>query len=180
MVKIRLARHGNRKRPFYRVVIAEEASRRDGRFIEIVGTYDPLQKPAVISLNADSILKWLSQGAQPTDTVKGVLAKCGIWAHWRAVQEGKAELGEMTGTVTGTVERERQEKPSKKAVAKIAEEEKAAAEAKEAPAEEAPAEEAPAEEAPAEEASEEPAAEQKKDDSTEDNGEPAKADEKSS
>ena len=157
MVKIRLARKGSHKRPFYRIVVAEEAHRRDGRFIEIVGTYDPLKKPAGIEVKSEAVLKWLSQGAQPTDTVRRILGKTGVWAHWRAVQAGDAQLGDMTGRVSGDLERKREERPSQKAVAKIAEEAEAAktAEAEAAEeaetAEEAPAEEAPAEEAPAEE-----------------------------
>ncbi len=118
-VKLRLARLGNRKRPFYRMVVAEESHRRDGRFIEIVGYYDPLKKPAAIEVQADAILKWLAQGAQPTDTVKRILAKSGVWAHWRAVQEGKARPEELSGRITGTIERDRESKPSEKVAAKI-------------------------------------------------------------
>jgi small subunit ribosomal protein S16 len=136
LVKLRLARMGNRKRPFYRVVAADEMARRDGRFIEIVGTYDPLTKPAAIDVRSDVALKWLASGAQPTDTVKRILAKSGVWAHWRAVQAGEAELDGMTDRVVGTMERGRSDRPSKKAVAKIAEEEKAKAEAAAKPAEE--------------------------------------------
>jgi small subunit ribosomal protein S16 len=141
---------GNRKRPFYRVVAAEESHRRDGRFIEIVGTYDPLRKPAAIEVKSDAVLKWLANGAQPTDTVKRILAKSGVWAHWRAVQSGEAELSGMTDRVSGTVERERAEKPSKKTVARIAEEEKTKAEEAQKAKEEAEKAEEPAEE-PAEE-----------------------------
>jgi small subunit ribosomal protein S16 len=152
LVKIRLARKGNRKRPFYRIVVAEEAHRRDGRFIEIVGTYDPLRKPAGIEVDSGAVLKWLSQGAQPTDTVRRILAKTGVWAHWRATQNKEAELGGMTGRVSGGLERERTARPSKKSIAKVqqqAEQEKAVAEA---PSEEKPAAEVPAEEPPAAEA----------------------------
>jgi len=78
LVKLRLARMGNRKRPFYRVVAADEMARRDGRFIEIVGTYDPLANPAAIDVKSDVALKWLSKGAQPTDTVRRILAKSGV------------------------------------------------------------------------------------------------------
>ncbi len=122
MVKIRLARKGNRKRPFYRVVVAEDSKRRDGRFIEIVGTYDPLKKPAAIEIQSEAVLKWLADGAQPTDTVKRILMKCGVWSHWRAVQGGDAKLEDLTGRVTGSVERERTSRPSKKAATRIAEE----------------------------------------------------------
>jgi small subunit ribosomal protein S16 len=133
LVKLRLARKGSRKRPFYRVVAAEEANRRDGRFIEILGTYDPLRQPAAIEIQSDAVLKWLSNGAQPTDTVKRILAKTGIWAHWQSYQNGASELEGMTGRVSGTVDRARTAAPSKKVVTKLAAEEeakKAAAEAK--------------------------------------------------
>jgi len=136
LVKLRLARMGNRKRPFYRVVAADEMARRDGRFIEIVGTYDPLANPSAIDVKSDIALKWLASGAQPTDTVKRILAKSGVWAHWRAVQAGEAELGGMTDRVVGSIERGRAVRPSKKTIAKIAEDEKAKAEAAAAPAEE--------------------------------------------
>jgi small subunit ribosomal protein S16 len=102
------------------MVVAEDSHRRDGRFIEILGTYDPLKKPASIEVKSEAVLKWLSEGAQPTDTVKRILAKCGVWAHWRAVQEGKGALDAVTGRRAGTMERARRSRPSKKALAKIA------------------------------------------------------------
>ncbi len=76
--KIRLARAGAKKRPFYQVVVADERSKRDGRFIENMGTYDPTKNPAVYNLKEDKIIAWLKQGAQPTDTVKQLLKKAGI------------------------------------------------------------------------------------------------------
>lgn len=76
--KIRLARAGAKKRPFYQVVVADERCRRDGRFIENMGTYDPTKNPAVFKLNEEKILSWLSKGAQPTDTVRQLLKKAGI------------------------------------------------------------------------------------------------------
>ena len=76
--KIRLARAGAKKRPFYQVVVADERSRRDGRFIENMGTYDPTKNPAVVKLNEEKILAWLGKGAQPTDTVRQILKKAGI------------------------------------------------------------------------------------------------------
>lgn len=142
LVKIRLARLGNRKRPFYRVVAAESANRRDGRFIEILGTYDPLRKPSAVEVKPEAVIKWLENGAQPTDTVRRILAKSGVWAHWRAVQAGEAEASSMTERVQGSIERTRGPKPSKKAVARIAEEKDAAAEAEAAPAAEEATEEA--------------------------------------
>lgn len=80
MVKIRLARHGAKKRPFYRIVVANSEAPRDGSFIEKVGTYDPVAKPAKISLNAERIQYWLGQGAQPTDTVANIFKKEGVTA----------------------------------------------------------------------------------------------------
>ncbi len=118
-VKLRLARMGNLNRPYYRLVAAEESHRRDGRFLEIVGHYDPLKKPDWVEIKTASVLKWLSQGAQPSDTVKRMLAKTGIWAHWRAVQSGKAELGAFTDPrPKGSISRDRKPRPSKKAAAK--------------------------------------------------------------
>ena len=80
-VKIRLARHGAKKRPFYRIVVANSESPRDGRFLENVGTYNPLQDPAAVTLKADRIQFWLAQGAIPTDTVKNILKKEGMFAQ---------------------------------------------------------------------------------------------------
>ncbi len=77
-VKIRLKRMGSKKKPFYRVVVADSRSPRDGRFIETVGTYDPLQEPAKVELNEEDILAWLDKGAQPSDTVRNILSKEGI------------------------------------------------------------------------------------------------------
>ena len=75
MIKIRLARHGAKKRPFYRIVVANAEAPRDGSFIEKVGTYDPVANPAKISLNTERIQYWLGQGAEPTDTVANILKK---------------------------------------------------------------------------------------------------------
>ena len=77
-VKIRLRRMGAKKAPFYRIVVAESRYPRDGRFIEEVGTYDPTKEPSAISLDTEKVKKWLSTGAQPTDTVKTILKKEGI------------------------------------------------------------------------------------------------------
>ncbi len=74
-VRIRLARHGRKKRPFYRIVVANSEAPRDGRFLEIVGTYDPMQDPAAVTFHYDRLKKWLDRGAKPTDTVRSLLAK---------------------------------------------------------------------------------------------------------
>ena len=73
-VKIRLQRHGKKGKPFFHIVVADARARRDGRFIEKLGTYNPITNPATIELNVDSAVKWLNNGAQPTDTVKAILS----------------------------------------------------------------------------------------------------------
>ena len=78
MVKMRLTRMGQKKAPFYRVVVADSRYPRDGRFIEEVGYYNPLTNPAEVKINAEVAKKWLANGAQPTDTVKDLLKKSGI------------------------------------------------------------------------------------------------------
>ena len=77
-VKIRLRRMGAKKAPFYRVIVADSRSPRDGKFIAEIGTYDPLTKPSTIKIDADEAKKWLANGAQPTDTVKALLKKSGV------------------------------------------------------------------------------------------------------
>ena len=79
-IKIRLARHGAKKKPFYRVVIASSESPRDGKFLETVGTYNPLPDQAEINLKQDRIRYWMDQGAIPTDTVRSLLKKEGFFA----------------------------------------------------------------------------------------------------
>jgi len=78
MVKIRLRRMGAKKAPFYRIVVADSRYPRDGRFIEELGTYDPLKNPAEIKVDGERALAWIKTGAQPTDTVKSLLKKAGI------------------------------------------------------------------------------------------------------
>ena len=78
MVKIRLKRMGSKGSPFYRIVVADSRYPRDGRFIEEVGTYDPMTNPATVVVDADKTKAWLSNGAQPTDTVKALLKKAGV------------------------------------------------------------------------------------------------------
>ena len=77
-VKIRLRRMGAKKAPFYRVIVADSRSPRDGRFIEEIGYYNPLTEPAEIKIDAEKAKKWISNGAQPTETVKSLLKKSGI------------------------------------------------------------------------------------------------------
>lgn len=77
-VKIRLKRMGAKKHPFYRIVAADSRSPRDGRFIEQLGTYDPNKNPAAVTLKEEEIMKWLNDGAQPSDTVRNLLSQAGI------------------------------------------------------------------------------------------------------
>ncbi len=77
-VKIRLARHGAKKRPFYRIVVADSESPRDGKFLEKVGTYNPLQDPAEVYLEKERVQYWLGQGAIPTDTVRNIFKQQGV------------------------------------------------------------------------------------------------------
>ncbi len=78
MVKIRLRRMGAKKAPFYRIVVADARSPRDGRCIEEIGTYNPLTEPAVITVDAEKAQTWIKNGAQPPDTVRGLLKKAGV------------------------------------------------------------------------------------------------------
>ena len=73
MLTIRLARIGKKKHPYYRVVVTEKTRPRNGRFVEVVGTYDPLKKPAAVQINNDRVQYWLGKGAQPSDTVRSLI-----------------------------------------------------------------------------------------------------------
>lgn len=77
MVKLRLRRMGAKKKPFYRIVAADSRDPRDGRFIEELGTYNPLENPAVVTVDAERVQSWIKNGAQPTETVKALLKKAG-------------------------------------------------------------------------------------------------------
>lgn len=88
-VKIRLKRMGAKKAPFYRVVVADSRCPRDGRFIDLIGTYNPLTTPAEIKLNEEVAIKWLNNGAIPTDTVKNLFSKAGIMEKYHNLKQGK-------------------------------------------------------------------------------------------
>lgn len=79
-VKMRLARHGTKKRPFYRIVVANSESPRDGRFLETLGTYNPLLETEQVNLKDERVKYWMDQGAIPTDTVRSILKKNGFYA----------------------------------------------------------------------------------------------------
>lgn len=89
MLKIRLARHGRKGRPFYRVVVQDSRKPRDGRFVESVGYYDPLTEPATFEVNGERVTHWLSHGAQPTETVHRYLAKEGLIAPFQPKPRSK-------------------------------------------------------------------------------------------
>ena len=88
-VKIRLKRMGAKKAPFYRVIVADSRSPRDGRFIDTIGTYNPLTTPAEIKLNEESAIKWLNNDAIHTDTVKNLFSKAGIMEKYHNLKQGK-------------------------------------------------------------------------------------------
>jgi small subunit ribosomal protein S16 len=89
MVKLRSQRFGSKKKPFYRIVATDSHNPRDGRYIEIVGTYNPLTEPATVKFDEEKVMKWLSVGAKPTDTVKSLLTKEGLIAKF--LESKKAE-----------------------------------------------------------------------------------------
>ena len=177
-VKIRLQRHGKKGKPFYWIVAADSRSKRDGKYLEKIGAYDPNQKPAAIDLNFDSALSWLEKGAQPTNTAKTILSYTGVLLKKHldggvkkgAFTEAEAKkrfdkwMKEKSSKIEKKIEDMNASLESNKKEARLREEEyrkkkleetkaKDQAKAEEASADEAPAEEAPADEAPAEEAS---------------------------
>ncbi|MEL7519396.1 MAG: 30S ribosomal protein S16 [Pseudomonadota bacterium] len=167
-IALRLSRGGAKKRPYYRIVAADSRSPRDGKYLEQIGTYNPLlakDSPERVKLNEDRVRYWLGVGAQPSDRVLRFLDAAGIQEREARNNPQKAEPGEKAKERAEEKAEKLKEAEEAAAEAKAAAEEeaKAAAEApaEEAPAEEAPVEEAPAEEAPAEEAAAEEAGEDK-------------------
>ncbi|MEM9469598.1 MAG: 30S ribosomal protein S16 [Pseudomonadota bacterium] len=162
---MRLSRGGRKKRPFYRIVVADKRMPRDGRYIERLGTYNPLlgkDDENRVNLNEDRIKYWLGEGAEPSYRVAVFLGKAGI-APMPEQRNNPQKAEQSEKTKMRIADKEEKRKAQAEAAAAAEEEAKAAAEAEAAaPAEEAPAEEAPAEEAPAEAPAEE-AAEEKKD-----------------
>ena len=90
-VRIRLRRMGAKKQPFYRVVVADSRSPRDGRFLDTIGTYDPRKEPVAIDIDREKTLKWLAEGAMPTDSARSLLSQAGIWQEFRG--HGAIKLG---------------------------------------------------------------------------------------
>ena len=89
MVKLRLMRMGKKKQPTYRIVAADARSPRDGRFIEIVGTYEPRREPSVVNIDNEKAIKWLATGAQPTERVEKLLKISGAWDEFQAAKASK-------------------------------------------------------------------------------------------
>lgn len=96
-VKMRLKRMGSKKRPFYRIVVADSRSPRDGRFIEQVGYYNPIEEPAVIKVDKELAIKWLNNGATPTDTVRNILSKEGILKEFHETKMASKKKTEKAG-----------------------------------------------------------------------------------
>lgn len=92
-VRIRLKRMGAKRQPFYRLVVADARSPRDGRFIAEVGYYDPTANPTVIKVEEDKVLEWLGKGAQPSETVKALLAKAGVMRKFQELRQGQRRCG---------------------------------------------------------------------------------------
>ena len=88
-VKIRMRRMGSKRKPFYRIVVADSRMPRDGRFIEEVGYYNPLTNPDEVKLEEDKIFEWLEKGAQPPDTVRSLLSKAGLMTRYHDAKYGK-------------------------------------------------------------------------------------------
>ncbi len=95
--RIRLRRMGAKKRPFYRVVVADQRSPRDGRFIEIIGKYHPLSEPSLIEIDEDRALHWLRVGAQPSNQVRNLMTKIGIWEKFVAERPSAAASAPRAG-----------------------------------------------------------------------------------
>ncbi len=152
-VKIRLKRLGKIRAPYYRIVVADSRTNRDGRVIEEIGKYHPTEHPSFIEVNSDRAQYWLSVGAQPTEQVAAILKLTGDWGKFKGDKDAVSTVLPPEGKAAFVVDEK------KKPVLVPKSEKKAAPKAEEAPAEEAAAEEAPAAEEAAEETAEAPAAE---------------------
>ncbi len=139
-VHIRLRRMGAKKQPFYRIVAADSRRARDGRFLEILGTYNPIKTPAVVQLESDKLTKWLNEGAIPSDTVNSLLTQIGFNEMYQKAKKGEDVSGiELKTTIK---ERPKKTRKMKKAAIVAEEAKKVEAEAKAKAAEEAKAAEA--------------------------------------
>lgn len=159
-VKMRLQRHGRKKAPFYHIVIADSRSPRDGKFIEKLGTYNPMTVPATIEIDRDSAYSWLEKGAQPTDTVRAILRFKGVLYKkhlMRGVKKGALTTEQAEEKYTSFVETKEKKVDTRVEATKAAKKafyEMVSGKPKEKKKVEAPVAEEPAAEAPSEEASE--------------------------
>lgn len=115
-VKIRLQRFGKKKQPFYRIVVADSKEPRDGKYIESVGWYNPIKEPMQVEIKEARVIHWLKRGAIPTDTVKTLLRRKGIWLKWSLIKQGKDESfiqSEYEKWLQLQIDREKREKEKK-------------------------------------------------------------------
>lgn len=102
MVRIRFRREGSRHQPFYRLVVTEKESPRDGRFLEIIGHYNPRTQPATMDVLEERLIHWLKAGALPSESALKVLQTCGAWGRWERVKQGEALEAVMASRPTPT------------------------------------------------------------------------------
>ena len=153
---------GKKKRPFYRIVAIDSRKARDGKFLESIGTYDPVKKPAEVLIQEDRVSYWLDTGAIPSDTVASLMAQTGFSEKYQRAKRGE-DVSELTLKTTISERKKRTRKAKKAAIAEAQAKESEAKETEEKAAAEAEAEEAKAEEeAPAEEEAKEEGGEEKK------------------
>ncbi|HUG84158.1 MAG TPA: 30S ribosomal protein S16 [Euzebya sp.] len=157
-VRMRLRREGKKRAPFYRVVVADSRSPRDGRYIEDIGFYQPLHDPSTIEINAERALYWLRNGVQPSDQVKQLLRVSGIWEDFKPGDAGRDRTEKIAARRKAAEERDSKVAEAEAAAAKELADRLAAEEADEAAAAEAAAAQAAAAEAAAAAPAEEPAA----------------------
>jgi small subunit ribosomal protein S16 len=149
LVKLKLRRAGKKKQPIYKIVAADSRASRTGKFIEAIGQYNPLVNPMIVTVNEPRLFSWLKRGAQPTDTVRSLLQRKGLWLRWGLMKKGAdeatiaASLEKWQGLQADRLERVMEKKARRKANRKKA----AMAEAPAAPS--APPTEAPAAAEPA-------------------------------
>ncbi|HVL99241.1 MAG TPA: 30S ribosomal protein S16 [Egibacteraceae bacterium] len=132
-VKIRLRREGKKKQPYYRVVVADVRAPRDGRFIDDIGYYQPLHEPSTISIDRERALKWLRNGAQPTDAVVNLLRIEGIWEEFRPGDPGKDRSAKRDALAAKAAERENEARRRAEAAARERAEAEASAAAEATP-----------------------------------------------
>ena len=115
---IRLRRMGAKKRPFYRIVVAESGMPRDGRYIESVGYYNPITNPPDVKLDEERVLNWLTKGAKPSDTTRSLLSRAGVYAKWAAQRQGGQAATETDAQAAADVDIVPEEAEPKKATPK--------------------------------------------------------------